>query len=340
MAIARAGGKVLHCASAKSLLKNPDTQLREVAPNLFTFTPWAYSSRLNRLPGLPRMQGAALTRQILQHARTLKLEKPLFVYANLGRLLVPICEVMRQHSCLLVHTRTDYAETLSPLHVGQSDLTLVFSRTLYHRMRARWGDKIRLGFFGIDLAPFRGIQMCPGNPPAVMAEIPRPRLGYAGGFASEFLNTRVLRELLERRPDWSFVSFHGRAASGAAGPIAGLRNAHLLPWQAPEQFARCVAGFDVGLMPYDCSDTVLLNNPPMKIWDYFALGMPVVATPMIHLWEYEGLVYFGETASELELAAEKALAEPPDSPLRQKRQAVAREHSAEAFGLLLDQILR
>jgi hypothetical protein len=340
VALARVGAKVLHCGPATSLAKKPDTKLRQIESNLFSFTPWAYAYRLNRIPGFPRMQSDAVTRQILQHARELGLEKPLFIYANLGRMVVPFCETMRNHGCLLVHTRPDYADTLFPVHVEQSDLALVFARALYHRMRAKWGEKIRLGFFGIDLLPFQGVQLDPENPPAVLEKIPRPRLGYVGSYAKDFLNIPVLRELLERRRDWSFISFRGRTQGPSAEPDVPLPNAHLLPWQEPEQFARCTAGFDVGFMPYDCFSTVLFNNPPMKLWDYFALGMPVVATPMLHLWEYENLIYLGETARELEAAVEKALAEPPGSSLRQKRMEVAEQHSAESLGRLLERILR
>ncbi len=340
VAIARAGGKVLHGSAAISVLARPDGLLRKIEPNLFTFHPWVYSHRLNRLPGMPRFQAEALARQLLVQARALGLENPFFVYEYLGRLLVPLGEAMRRQGCRLVFAPMNYTESLGDSHVEQSDLTLVFSRTLYYRMRARWAERVRYGFLGIDLLPFRGLCPSPENPPAALAAIPRPRLGYAGAYGDEFLNTRVLGELLRRQPWWNFASFEAPRVSAAASKRAvPLPNAHLLPWQDPKGFARCVASFDVGFMPYDCSSVVLLNNPPLKLWDYFALGLPVVATPLIHLWPYDGLVRFGETAKELERAVEEALAEPLDSPLRQQRRAEAEKHSIEAMGRLLEQIL-
>ncbi|HEV2388540.1 MAG TPA: hypothetical protein VGS20_14940 [Candidatus Acidoferrales bacterium] len=339
LAAARAGAKVLYCEGPGSVFRRAHTSLHELESNLFTIKPRVLASRLNRYPGMSRIQGAAVASQILAHADALGLKQPSFVYAYPGLLLVPLCQAMKARGYLLVHVYANYWEGMEREHVEQSDLTLVISRTAFHRLRARWGDKIHHIPHGVDLRYFRRLHACPEQAPPLLAAIPRPRLGYAGGAAEEHLNTRVLRDLLERRPDWNFISFQWRPAHLGMKPAVSTSNAHVLPWQGPEGFARCVAGFDIGFMPYDCSNVVLFNGPPMKLWDYFALGLPVVATPLIHLWEYEGLVYLGDTAKELERAVEAALAEPPDSPLRQKRKELAEEHSVEALGQLLGGIL-
>ena len=335
LAIARVGGRVLHCDSVSSVFRRPNSELREIEPNLYTFKPRILASRLNRYPGMPQMQGAAVARQILGHAQALGLEIPAFVYAWMGPLLVPLCRAMKAHGCPLVYAYMDSFQSSDKEHIGESDLTLVVSRTASLRLRARWGEKIRHIPHGVDLRPFRGLHPDPEDAPPLLAAVSRPRLGYAGAHAQDHLNTRVLREMLQGRPEWHFVSFQWSPSSLGMTPVVPLPNAHLLPWQGPEQFARCVAAFDIGFMPYDCSNLTLLNGPPMKLWDYFALGMPVVATPIIHLWEYEGLVYLGETAKELEKSVEAALAEPPDSPLREKRKELAEKHSVEALGQLL-----
>jgi len=339
LAMARAGGKVLHCDSVSSVIRRQDRRLHSLEPNLYTFRPRILASRLNRYPGMPRMQGAAVARQILGHAQALGLNNPVFVYAWMGPLLAPICQAMKARGCLLVHAHTHYLEGMEDEHVGQSDLTLVISRPAFHRLRARWGEKTLFIPDAVNLRPFRGLRAGPEDAPSMLAGVPRPRLGYAGANAHDHLNKRVLRELLERHPEWHFVSFQWRPSVFGMTPAVPLPNAHLLPWQAAEPFARCVAAFDIGFMPYDCSNVVLYNNPPMKLWDYFALGLPVVATPLIHLRDYEGLVYLGETAPGLEKAVEAALAEPRDSPLREKRKERAEKHSVEALGRLLNEIL-
>jgi len=254
------------------------------------------------------------------------------MYPPVGVFFLPICEMMKARGSFLVHVFIDYWEAAEGEHVALSDVTLSIPRTVTHRLRARSGGKIHQIPQGVDLRPYRSLRAGPEQPHSVLAAIPRPRLGFAGGNAHKRLNTRILAELLERRPDWSFVSF-GKV------PAVPLPNAHVLPWQNQEQLARCVAAFDVGFMPYDCSNVLQYNCVPMKLFDYFALGLPVVATPIIHLWEYEGLVYFGETGEELERAVEAALAEPIGSPKRQKRSEVAERHSIESLARVLSGIL-
>jgi len=339
LALARTGGKVLHCDSAASLLRRPDNRLRQLEQNLFTFKPVVLGYRLNRLPGMSRIQGAAIVRQILRHARTLELRSPIFVYAYAGAFLHPLCRAMKARGSLLLQVSMDYFEGVAEEHVGLSDLALVIPPTMTQRLQARWGQKIRQIPQPADLRPYRGLPADPEQAPPILAAIPRPRLGYAGANAHEHLNTRILLELLERHREWSFVSFGWPFGSSIGPPAVPLPNAHVLPWQSQEGLARCVAAFDVGFMPYDCSNVLQYNCVPMKLFDYFALGLPVVATPIIHLWEYEGLVYFGETEEELERAVEAALEEPMDSPKRRKRKEVAKAHSIEALARVLSGIL-
>jgi len=326
------GARVLHCDAPRSVLRRPDTRLHELAGNLFTFTPVILGTRLNWFSLLRRTQAEAIVRQIVRHAQALGLRDPMFLYPYAGLFALPVRKAMESRGFPLVHVSLDYWEEGEQEYVGPSSLTLAIPRTVAHRLRARWGRKIHQIPQGADLRPFQGLRADAQHAPPLLAPIPRPRLGYTGAGASGRLDTRILTELLARRPDWSFVSF-GKV------PAVPLPNAHVLPWQSQEGLARCVAAFDVGFMPYDCSNVGQFNCVPMKLFDYFALGLPVVATPIIHLWEYEGLVYFGETAEELERAVEAALEEPVDSPKRRKRREVAEAHSIEALGRALSGIL-
>jgi hypothetical protein len=92
-------------------------------------------------------------------------------------------------------------------------------------------------------------------------------------------------------------------------------------------------------MPYDCINEKNLHCAPLKLLDYFLAGLPVVSTPTIPLWEFKELLYFGDTATEFADAVEAALAEPANSPKRERRVEVARSHSTEALGRRLEEIL-
>jgi hypothetical protein len=95
-------------------------------------------------------------------------------------------------------------------------------------------------------------------------------------------------------------------------------------------------------MLYDCAIPKNLHCVPLKLFDYFARGMPVVSTPIAFLKEYQELVYVGSTAAELSSAISAALLEPIESAKRASRIALAEEHSiercAQILGALLEEV--
>jgi hypothetical protein len=110
-------------------------------------------------------------------------------------------------------------------------------------------------------------------------------------------------------------------------------------WHRPEELPRYVESLDAGLMPYDCSGKKNLYCSPLKLYDYFLKGLPVVSTPILEISEFKDLVYVGATAEELAAAVARALEEPPDSPKRALRRDVARTHSTEVQGQRLEEVL-
>lgn len=78
---------------------------------------------------------------------------------------------------------------------------------------------------------------------------------------------------------------------------------------------------------------------PLKVFDYFHAGIPVVSTPIVNLWGYYETIYFGDTAEELTGAVESALDEPADSPRKSIRKQIAERQSIAALAEVLSQVL-
>jgi hypothetical protein len=157
-ALAGAGGNVLHCGTAGSLLRRPDRRLRQLEESLFTFKPVILGSRLNRLPGMSSIQAGGIARQILRHARALGLKDAMFVYSGEGLFLVPLCQAMKARGLFLVLVCMDYWESGGEEHVELPDVTLVIPQTLFDRLRARWGQKIHQIPQAVDLRSYRGLR--------------------------------------------------------------------------------------------------------------------------------------------------------------------------------------
>ena len=211
------------------------------------------------------------------------------------------------------------------------DLSLVVPESVFHKLRAKYGEKVKL-----MLQPVDTVCLAPSNAdaaaePAELTSIPSPRLGYLGPPLWR-LNRPLLASVLKAHPEWHFISVGPEKA-------VDLPNAHTLPWVPPAGLRRYAESFNIGFMPYDCYQDFNLHCVPLKLFEYFTLGMPVVSTPIINLWEYKELVYFGDTAEELASATEVALREPADSPKRAARIEIAHKHSLESLATMLRQCL-
>ena len=279
------------------------------------------SSRFDYLPGAPLAQAHMIRKQIECAARQLQLREPIFLYMPLGRLF-PLCGLMKRdhfivHTCIDEPIEPDYERR----YVEVSDRTLVIPRSTYHKFRAKFGSKVEIIRQSVD---FQGLTNGAGTDmrePGALSAIPRPRLAYLGP-PSTRLNIPVLQSLLRSHPGWHFVSV------GPNGAVQ-LPNAHALPWMPATAMGDYIRNVEIGFMPYNCHNELNRHCVPLKLFDCFAFGIPVVSTPLIHLWEYKDLIYFGDTAEELARAVEQALEEPHDSPKRAARIAIARMHSLE-----------
>jgi glycosyltransferase involved in cell wall biosynthesis len=327
LAFAHAGSRVLYCENPVSFVRE-DRPLTELAKGIFGLRPVFLSHRLNRFPLFLQTQSVALADQILRQAATLKLRDPVVLYPH-GDYCLGLCREFKKRGLPLIHICMDYELAVQMEHVERSDLTLAIPRAAFDELKAQFGDKIRMlpQLSMINNGSARGSL----RESSALSKIPSPRLGYAGNLIGR-ASMPLLRELLSRHPEWSFVSF------GTEKWLA-LPNEHVLPWCAQEELQKVLAGLDVGLMPYDCANPYNLHCVPLKLFDYFALGMPVVSTPIVAIREYGDLVYTGETATELADAISLALKEADDSPQKARRVAVAKEHSVENVSEILREIV-
>jgi hypothetical protein len=328
LALASQGSRVLYCEMPVSRFRRCGTQLSEIEPRIHRFGPEYLGAKINNVPIVRGVQWKMVAKQVLQHVEALRLKDPLFAYSHIDR-ITPLCEEMRSAGFPLVHICMDYPEAYQYELIAMSDRTLVIPKAVFHKLRAKYGEKVQWIPQSIHLPAARN----DAHPePAEFASIPRPRLGYPGPIFAR-LNLGMLREVLTANPQWHFVYF------GHSNDLP-LSNAHEMGWRPPEELPRYVAAFDAGIMPYDCFEEKNLHCSPLKLYDYFLAGTPVVATPILELLQYQDLIYFGESAREFAGAIEDALQESPDSAKRLRRMEVARAHSTEALGRRLEEVLR
>jgi glycosyltransferase involved in cell wall biosynthesis len=328
-ALAHGGARVLYCEKPISLFKDSAKPLAEVEKNLFVLGLTFFAQRANSFPAVRRFQTEFVLKQILRNAEILQLKDPLLVYPH-GDFL-PLIAEFKNRGFPLINICMDYELSIMMEHVRLSDLTLVIPLAAYRDLKSEFGDKIkRIPQFASQ--PLKGIKN-ETSEVSELAEIGRPRLGYLGDLSGR-VSYSLLSDILAMHPDWQFISF------GSPDGRLQLPNAHILPWRPLQQLEIVLDQLDIGFMPYDGSPKNM-RCVPLKLFDYFAHGLPVVATPIDYLREpeFEGLVYLGSTAEELAKAISLALSEPADSPKKEKRRAVTQNHSLDKLSPLLASIL-
>jgi hypothetical protein len=328
LALAHTGRRILYCERPVSVFRHLSRELREVETGIFVFTPMFYSARLSSFSLLLRFQGKMIATQILENALKLNLKDPLFIYPH-GAFWLPVCKEFNKRGFCLVHICMDYEPPLSIEHVQQADLTLAIPEIVFRELTQTFGNKVKRipQFASRDNADLSGPRELHG-----LSRIPRPRIGYLGNLSGR-VSIQLVNELLVEHPEWQFVSF------GSGTKWLPLANEHVLPWYSQNQMPAVLEALDIGFMPYDCTDPKNLHCVPLKLFDYFSRGIPVVSTPIVHLREYGDLVYLGATATELADAVSHALVEPAESPKRAARMAVARKHSIENLSRPISRLL-
>ena len=147
----------------------------------------------------------------------------------------------------------------------------------------------------------------------------RPIVGYFGAIADWF-DFDLVRELASLRPDYSIVLIGGFGLEeDLVGPqvhkLKGLPNVTLVGHKPYEELPRHLAYFDVCIIPFIRNELTQATDP-VKIYDYFSQGKPVVTTPMQELNRLNGLVYQARGAHEFAAAIDTALAEEDDTKAR------------------------
>ena len=156
-----------------------------------------------------------------------------------------------------------------------------------------------------------------GPIPAEIARIPHPRLCYSGALTEFKVDFELLEKLARARPDLHLVLIGDEPAGQHSAVLRRLReqpNVHLIGWRPYERLPDYLRGMDIGLLP-------LLDNAhtqavfPMKFFEYLAAGLPVVATSLPALDEFDRHCGRTTTFDAFVEAIDAAITEPLRIPL-------------------------
>jgi glycosyltransferase involved in cell wall biosynthesis len=210
----------------------------------------------------------------------------------------------------------------------RADLVLASAPALAERMRTL-SNHVLYAPNVADTGTF-ATALEPGPVDPDIDALPHPRLVFQGAIVATKLDVKLLAEVAALRPEWSIVLVGPRGAGDPTGDLSPLDkapNIHMIGPRPADDLPQVLRGADIGLIPYAIND-LTHSVFPMKVYEYLAAGLPVLATSLPALDGVEAIETVG-SAEELVAAAERELG--ADSPrTRRQRSEAAASHSWEA----------
>jgi glycosyltransferase involved in cell wall biosynthesis len=217
--------------------------------------------------------------------------------------------------------------------VARADLVLASSSTLAKRMRTLSDNVVEVPNVADTQMFAQALE--PGPVDAALDRLPHPRIGFTGAVVATKLDVELLVELARLRPEWSFPLVGPVGAGDPRTDVSALRdlpNVHLLGTRAYRELPAVLRGVDAALIPYARND-LTASIFPMKVYEYLAAGLPVVATPLPALAGMTEIAFASDAAKTVE-QLELALA--GDSPARRAERS--RRAGAHSWDVRLDEI--
>ncbi len=214
-----------------------------------------------------------------------------------------------------------------------ADVIVATARRLEARLCERTSKPVHRIPNGVDYEWFSTRAEAVGTP-RDLASVPRPIVGYVGSIAG-WLDYELIVAVARLMPKVSFVFIGPAEHPGRVQQLQRSQNIFWLGRRAYEDVPAYVKALDVCSIPFLAGEIARTTNP-VKVFEYFALGKPVVCTLLSELEEYEKdrLVLFGDSPAAYAEALKQALAENDDA-LRTRRVQIAAAHSwrshAQAF---------
>lgn len=160
----------------------------------------------------------------------------------------------------------------------------------------------------------------------------KPIIGYYGAIADWF-DFDLLKTVVKNNPQWEFVVIGPENEN--TKQLMAFDNFTYVPsisYADIPSYAQC---WDVATIPFKINN-VTLGTSPVKMFEYMAMGLPIVTTPMPECMLYDS-VFVARDAAEFEQKIRDALAAKDDAAYQQ---TLAAEAAANTWDARVDDIVQ
>jgi glycosyltransferase involved in cell wall biosynthesis len=167
---------------------------------------------------------------------------------------------------------------------------------------------------GVDAGHFQEARPSGGQPLAA---------GYVGAL-EDWFDIDCLEEAARSNPEYRFVLV-GRVDHAPIQRLQALANVEFAGEISYDRLPEICASFRVGLIPFRINALTLATNP-IKLYEYFSCGMPVVSTALPEVERMGDLAYVARTPAAFAAAVRQAMQE-NDAGRQKRRLEVAVQES-------------
>ncbi|MFA5268017.1 MAG: glycosyltransferase [Methanoregula sp.] len=221
-----------------------------------------------------------------------------------------------------------------------ADIILATAGSLYDEARKKRGNDVFFIPNGVEYSHFHILRDRDAIPPDLLPIISRenPVIGYFGAFATWF-DYGLITELAEKRPLYEIVLI-GWDYDGSMRD-KGLEKYPNIHYIGPKEYAQLPAyavWFDVCTIPFLINEITQATSP-IKLFEYMALGNPIVTTEMAECLKYPS-VLIGKTHEEFIGKIDQALTYRQNRNYLELLDTEARENTWAARAADIDTILQ
>lgn len=261
-----------------AFLKTP----REVEPDLFIATPPLLLPFFQMFTPLALLNNFVVGLWLAWTARRLRIKNPLvYTYVAYSYLTIKLLgshrvlyEKVDDVSSASGLVRKSTVDKLEKRLLKMTQLVIVTASRLKTLMQDRH-DNIHVIPNACEVEHFNATDSI-HDLPALIASIPRPRIGFVGAVAY-WIDLDLIEHIAAKRPHWHLI---------IVGPVfvdvrrfTRYPNVHFVGRLPYESLPSYMAGIDLFINPYK-EGNIADSCSPLKVFEYLAAGKPVVSVPM------------------------------------------------------------
>jgi hypothetical protein len=164
-----------------------------------------------------------------------------------------------------------------------------------------------------------------------------PTIGFFGLIA-DWIDLDLIRFLAVSRPQWDFVLI-GKAVTDTR-ILADVPNIHMIgrkPYQSLPSYAKA---FDAAMVPFAMNELTLAANP-LKMREYLAAGLPVVATAIPEAEKMRAVLEVGRDNADFLEKLDKIILSGkvgPQVEISRKMEVESWDHKVEELSRIFQQL--